>query len=302
MFEWLIGLLIYVIVFIQSVYIRNLIFVYGIIVLWCIDLIIPKKRNYHSIELGILLLLGLANIFLNGYKINVASVIMDYLNIAIMSNGLIFLLAGTIFIKIFVERVNNEKIIFYSLPFAFLPWIMQNSGRLTLPFSLIMAVLIYFLLNKKWIYFSLFSLTTIIFSILKWKMIIYKWTCRPIVWIDMLHKIKLHPFIGKGFNKTLLPPNIMWVDYKNYGWLFEHNDYLALGMALGIIPVILIAIFLLRTYLKIYKEKISILFLMVVICCFFQSTMFNTYHATLFLTILGLSLIKGGEYVSIKKG
>jgi len=109
----------------------------------------------------------------------------------------------------------------------------------------------------------------------------------------MLNKILQHPFIGTGFNKTLTPDSFMLVDYQKYGPVMKHNDYGALGMALGIMPVIAVIIFLCRTYSKIYKSKLSILLLMVMIAPFFQSTMFNAYNAVVFLTIIGVCLAKG---------
>lgn len=311
----LIAVYILIVSFMEPGYICNMFFVYGAVALWCASLLFSPARKFISVEIGLLLSWALMCIFLHTDTVGQKTIIFRYLNIYLMSEGFIYLFCGAIFLKLFVEHVKDIKPFYFILPLCFIPWLTQNSvspmlwanpgnimvqpwsianSRFTILFSFVISTIIYLFIKKKnktgIVLCSLMSLI----AVLKWQAICLKFACRPVIWIDMFHKIKEHPFVGTGFNKTLISPDMMWVDYQSYGYVLKHNDYGALAMNLGIIPVIILGVFLVRIYLKIYKQKIAIPFLAFCICSFFQSTVYSVYHDVVISSIVGMALIKKG--------
>ena len=94
----------------------------------------------------------------------------------------------------------------------------------------------------------------------------------------------LSVLVGSGFSKTL-DGNYTWVDRDVFGWVYRHNDYLSLGSYAGAIALGLLIWFLVRSIKLIGVRPVLILFMAILIQCFFQLTMFELDKACICLVL-----------------
>lgn len=291
MFDLFVNCLAFGIFLLPDEYYRNTLFVFGILFLLCLSLMTKPKRIFSSVSLGFLLGLSLIGVFLHAYTISINSIVFRYLNVYLMFEGFVYLLAGVMFIKAFFENCKYPRIYYFTVPVLIGLWLFNYGARVTLWLALALGTVVYLFIKKRIILASGLILAGMYFVISNLKFILSKWSCRPLIWIDMFREIKEHPFLGLGFSKSLFPASMIFIGHNDFGWLFRHNDYLAVWMDLGIFALIAILAFLVRVYLGIYRHPFSIFLIAFSVCSFFQSTIYNAYHAIIILITIGVCLV-----------
>lgn len=293
MFDILVNCLAFGIFFLPDEYYRNILFVFGILFLWCLSLIARPKRVFSSISLGFLLTLSLFGVFLHAYTISIDSIVFRYLNVYLMFEGFVYLLAGIMFIKLFFENCEYPRIYYFTIPILTGLWLFHYGPRVTLWLALALGTTVHLFIKRRLMLAFGLLLASSCFAFLNFKFILSKWVCRPLVWMDMLRAIKEHPLIGFGFDKSLFPSSMIFLGHDGFGWIFRHNDYLAVWMDLGIFALLSIMLFLLRVYSASFRRPFSIFFIAFSLCSFFQSTIYNSYHAIIILITIGVCLVLG---------
>ena len=284
------------ITFISNQFLQGTFFVFYSILIFVLTLFMKPRRNYTSIPLALLVLWSFIMIFVHN-KINVVpnSIINYYFNVSIMFEGFIYILAGVMLFRSVIMYSKGPNFIFALLPLSLIPLLKQgiHTGSITIGAALIMSMIIFLFLNReKWVA-VLLTVASLTMASLMWPWINMKFICRPYVWIELLRQIKEHPFIGKGFNHTLLPDNMIWVRKIGtviYGWLWAHNDYLNLAACLGAIVLVFLAWFVIETIRRIGNTVYLIPFLTIAIAACFQITMFMPDKAAVCILISAICI------------
>lgn len=97
---------------------------------------------------------------------------------------------------------------------------------------------------------------------------------------------------GKGFS-DYLDPEYTWVDKDVFGWSYKQNDYFYLAEALGPIVLIFLGWFIVDSLRKIGIQPALILFIAVILTCFFQLTMFFPWKAGICLMVSAIAIQEG---------
>ena len=254
------------------------------------------KREFNSLPLALFVLWSFFMIFVhNKIQIVPGNFMNQWLNMSIMFEGFIYILFGYLFIRNIVIYSSNLKFIFLLLPFALIPTIKIYTigGQMTIYMALILSVIIYLFLKRKntiAIILSIMSATEVIGL---WPYVVKKFSCRPVVWHQLFLEIHKHPFIGSGFNHTLQPNNMIWVNYignVNYGWIFRHNDLLSIGAYLGAVVILFLVWFIAESLVRIGKTIYIIPFLTIALASFFQLILFDPVKGAICLTLIGVCL------------
>ncbi len=209
---------------------------------------------------------------------------------------------------------------------------MSYRGSVTPIAGLGVAIVVYLFLSKRFKLGILSALIGLIGVVLHWSWIVGKFFCRPIVWrqlcINLFYRpvrysgdafieiidpgIQFSPWLekivdahipanivpwlagifGSGFQQ-ILNSKYTWVDKDLYGWLYRQSDYLALGDDLGPITIILVVWFIISSFRTIGIHPALILFLMVVLVCGFQMTMYIPDRAGIYLMIMAVIITSG---------
>ncbi len=277
-------------------YQKQVFFVFYIIFLLLMTFLIRQRRDYRSPWLALFALVGMSGVFAHSFFIYPNSITFQYLNFYLLSEGFLYILFGIFFLIVAVRYSRNLKFLFLFLPIVFLPYLknvfvlksIEQSTRFTILGTSLILFSAYFLIKRN--YWLTLLLSSVLFLTLfkYWHIIKLNFSCRPDLWKVLLLKIKEHPFIGHGFNHTLSPDNMTFHQY--WGWLYNHNDYLAIASYLGIFATLFIAIFILVTIRKIGINLYLPLFLTLTIVPFFQMTMFDIDKATGFLLMTVLCI------------
>jgi O-antigen ligase len=125
-----------------------------------------------------------------------------------------------------------------------------------------------------------------------------------LVWENLIRKIGEHPWVGSGFNKTLVYDNMIYViapaKHIHEGWTYNHNDFLSFGMYLGVPALICILWFAGSMIKRSWNSVMLIPALAIVLLCSFQMTMFDIGKASIILAIIVLIILhttnKGEQY------
>ena len=285
------------ITFISNQFLQGTFLVFYSLFIFSLTFLMKPQREYKSIPLALLVLWSLAMVFVhNKIKVIPTNSIMNYyFNVAIMSEGFIYILAGVMLFRSVIMYSKGPNFIFALLPLSLIPLLKQgiHTGSITIGAALIMSMIIFLFLNReKWVA-VLLTVASLTMASLMWPWINMKFICRPYVWIELLRQIKEHPFIGKGFNHTLLPDNMIWVRKIGtviYGWLWAHNDYLNLAACLGAIVLVFLAWFVIETIRRIGNTVYLIPFLTIAIAACFQITMFMPDKAAVCILISAICI------------
>lgn len=258
------------------------------IFLFCLSQFFAPKNNYKSVPVVIFLLTSLALIFVHRpYKIVPNSIINSYFNIAIMSEGFIYILAGyMLFITIIRYSKNYNFILIMALLVSIVPikFILSVGSTGSLSVALALSILTYLVLNKKMRFLIDSLIIGIISFAINWKYIFAKSVCRPQIWIASLKEIKQHPFLGIGFNQTVMPDGLFPVE--PWGWVYKHNVFLTIWSSLGIVALIAIIWFVVDSLRQIGKTIYLIPFLFLVLFCNMKETMLIPERAGIVIVIL----------------
>ncbi len=277
-------------------YREKIFFVFYTIFLLAMTFIMKQKRDYHSVPLMLLILSGLAGVFTHSFQIYTQSFSFAYLNFYLLSEGFLYLLFGVIFLMIAVRYSTNLKFLILIAPLVLFPYLKKMisghdivySARHTIVCSVAISFFIYCLLKKRFKAAGAIFACGLAFTLILRKTLLTNFACRPDLWKTLILKIKEHPFIGHGFNQTLSPDNMTYHPY--WGWLYNHNDYLALASYLGLFSTIFAVCFILSTLKKIGLSFYFPIFLTLAITPFFQMTIFTPSKAVTYLLIAALCI------------
>lgn len=326
LFDVLIGGFLFI-PWLKSPWQRSVFFVFYIFFLVIISLSLKPKREYKSIPLSLIALWSFIGVFVHSFAIYPTSRTLSYINYYLAIEGFLYIFAGVLFVITVIRYSTNLRFILILLPIAIFPWysVIAWKGSVTPIAALSVAIVMYLFLSKrpKWgIVALIWGITG---AVLKWSWICMKFTCRPMVWhqmvVNMFYRplrtvgkevidpgIELSPFldkiipanikpwlaglVGKGFS-DYLDPEYTWVDKDVFGWSYQQNDYMFLAGALGPIMLIFIIWFIIKSLKQIGIQPALILFMALIISCFFQLTMWFPDKAGIYLIVGSFAICEG---------
>lgn len=206
-----------------------------------------------------------------------------------MANGVAFILCGVLLIKLIVEY--SKRLVPYCIviPILMFNWSGMFS-RYTLVCAICWAFFVWFILKKnyKMIALSIIPLAASFF--------------RPRAFIRLWHHLlsweqaaKETFIVGIGFPAKLIPTNMVYAERGDFGWVFIHNDFLALMRNIGIIPVALLIWFIAKEVIKTGKSIRQVPILTILIAISFQSIMYDVYKAMIVLVVFAVCITKNYE-------
>jgi hypothetical protein len=273
--------------FMSNPFLRGSYFIFYSIFLFCLSLAYRPKNNFRSTPIVILLITSLALIFAHRpYRVVEGSIINSYFNVAIMSEGFIYILAGAMLFITIVRYSSNAKLILILaglvsiIPIKFM---LSVNSPVSLGLALLLSIGIYLILHKKTRLLLDFFIVGMITAIINWNFMIAKATSRPQIWLEALRLIKQHPFLGRGFNQTVMPDGLIPVGV--WGWVYVHNVFLTVWMSLGIIGLIAVLWFIIDCLRSIKKTVYLIPFLFIVFLCNFKEIMLLPERALIVIVV-----------------
>jgi len=272
------------------------------IFIFCISLAFRPKNNYRSIPVVVLLITSLVLIFFHRpYKIVEGCIINAYFNVAIMSEGFIYILAGAmLFIAIVRYSTNTKLILFAAGLVSIIPikYMLSVGSPVSLGFSLFISIMTYLFFNKKYHICKDVVGVSLIALFLNWSFVIHKGICRPQIWLAALKEIKKHPFLGIGFNQSVMPDGLFYV--QGWNWVYVHNIFLTVWTSLGIVGLIAALWFVIDCLRHIKNTIYLIPFLFIILLCSFKETMLLPERAVICIIVMACCVrltIKKGEDV-----
>ena len=262
-------------------------FIFYSIFLFCASLSLNPKTKYKSIPISIFLAWSLIMVFVHKpYQIVPNSIINSYINISIMFEGFIYILAGCLLFLTIVKCASNARMILLSAFTASIP-IIWNMFALRSEVSILLAfaitLCVYLVANK---YYKILGLILFLggaISVLHWSHFVNKASTRPLCWIATFKEIAQHPFVGRGFSNTIMSDGLLYVE-KLY-WVYRHNDFLMAWSALGIVAFITLVWFVISSLKTIGKSVYLIPFLTIILLCNFKEMMLLPDKATVCIVI-----------------
>lgn len=284
--------------YIKDGYRQEIYFVFYIIFLICISMGLRPRREYHSLPLMLLSLWAFIGVFIHSFVICEESITMRYLNMYLLSEGFIYILFGSLFILTVVRHSKNTRIFYLLIPIALFSALKRPGDfNKTFILSLGLAVIIYFILSKRFLLASVVGALGLIFAKLRWASFVVSFACRPLIYKQLIKEICKHPIVGSGFYHGLEHPNeMLYTEY--WGWLFRHCDWLSIGAYLGIPVMIFVTWFFISSTKRIGVSPALMPLLVIGIMSMFQLNMFKIERAGIYLLTIGLCLKQSQE----KKG
>ena len=221
-----------------------------------------QKNNFKSVPLMLIALWGFLSIFIHSFILYPeGSFFMLYKNMYLLSEGFIYLFAGVTIFYVTVNYLRDTRLLYVLLPVVLFPWlkeILTIHPRITLLVAVVISLFIYAILNKKiWIILIMLILASAIF--IKYnRHFKFSYNCRNYVNAELIKEIKQHPIVGKGYNRTVKPDNMILNSYQ--GWLYRHNDFLSIASYLGIPILIFMSLFLILALRITWEALISIFY------------------------------------------
>jgi hypothetical protein len=260
------------------------------------------ERNVNFPALTLLSLLALIGIFSHGFISGPNSITFQYLNFMLMFEGFGYVFFGSLLFYVLVAKGRNLRLFYITLPIALLSTIKSflYSGRGSIVFALALALIIYWIVNKRYALAGMVAVLSIIFLAVNMKWFTMKFACRIPIWHDMIFSrlrfppigIIQHPFIGHGFNQLLVPDNMMCSTSWGKTWIFKHQDFLNAINILGIFCIIPIVMFIKQIIEKVRKSKYLIPVLTICILMCVQMTIFSGDRALAIVTFLSVAYIE----------
>ena len=302
------------IAFWSNSYETRLMFNLGVIALLSLSLFLKPLRNYKSLPLAVIVLWTFISIFIHSYKVDYSkdTIIYKYINVFVLSEGFIYVFSGAFLLYLVIRYSKSVWIYIVTLFGCLIPYFTKAyvHGKMTMVVSFLLALLIYSIVNKRWLWTKI-SIAIMSLGVsalwLKWfftvqqeakNVIYFKFACRPYIWIQLWRNLKEHWVVGTGFPHYLGVSNMFWVGKigkVEQGWLFRHNDYLGIGVYLGSGIILLLLWFIIANSMKLRQSLALIPFLTIAIMPIFQCTMFDVYNASIILTIAGLCIRSGAS-------
>lgn len=227
---------------------QKIYFVFGVIALSLLSLFSKPKRYLTDWCVGAFALWALFLMFWHS-QIWVESITYRYLDFFLMSEGFIHVFAAILLYKLVYEYVDKLPSVYFALVFYLGRGFFIKS--LTPIFAVAICSLIWCVAKKKWQWFGLMLVLTCAFIGMNTHYIWVKWQARAFAWPYTIKEILQHPFIGTGFDKSIM---INLIKGPN-GWCFRHNDFLNVTKDLGLPALMLIGVFLFG-FIKWFKFRL----------------------------------------------
>lgn len=278
-------------VYTEDIFLRSVIFIFGIIFLMCLSLGIKPRDNYSSKSLLLASLLSFVGIFVHSFEIVPNSALNKFFNVSLMFEGFIYLFFGIYLLFLIINFSKCRWLYWAAIALSLLRFVPDcyTQGRVSFLLSFVIAFFIWLIINGKIKFAACVIAVGLIFTLFNWDWIVMKFRCRPFVWLQLVKDILRHPFIGEGYCKYLWG-NMNWIKEGNFGWLYRHNDYLSLAAYIGSPVLPFLGCFLASSIKRIGRSASLIPFLTIAILCFFQMTMFYPDKAAVCLFVVGISL------------
>lgn len=260
---------------------KQMFFVFYSLFLFCLSLGKKEIRGYRSLPLALLLVWSLVGVFIHSFDVR--------LNVAMhLFEGFIYIFAGVLLLQTCIKHMKSIWLIWCFIPILLVPWRRPGPPNHTLLCSVALAIIIYLFLKRRYILGVLGTSIFTVVSVVTYPILSKYFACRIPIFDNLLHQIVQHPFVGTGFNKTLSYDNMVFHPY--WGWLYRHNDYLSIGAFIGVASTLLIIAFIVSSLKRIRTSIYLIPFLIIVIMCMFQMTMFKVDKAISCILITSLCL------------
>jgi hypothetical protein len=254
--------------------------------IWILTLGQKAKREYFSFPLMLFCLWALGSVFIHSYDVAILEhpALSRFQCFSLMSEGLIYILAGTALFISVIKYSGSSWPIWAILAVLSVPWVYEAAkwGRISPILALVGATCAYLLIKRHiWLLIGT-ALVSGILTVLNWPWVVMKFSCRPVIWARMVEQIKEHPIVGQGFTHYLRGDMEPLSQY--WGGVYRHNDFLSIASYLGIPALIFLTWFIIDCLKKIGPAVHLIPFLAIVILCCFQYTMFDPLKAAICLT------------------
>lgn len=267
-----------------------------------------QKRSFNGSSLVLLGLIGLIALFLHSFQVpqNVRGLSFQYLNFYLQHEGFSYIFFSSLLFYIVVTKATNIRLLVFSLPVISILWIKQMLffKQFTPILALGVGIFFYLVYRKKYKWSILIALLAL--NVIAWKYpwITMKFKCRPYVWKELIEYIKHPPFIGSvfienyrnsslsfivgsGYNKLVIPDNLIVIKAWGNTWLYRHNDILSLMSYIGVFALIPIVLFVKELFVRFRPKWYIIPLVAVITLCSFQITFI--YPERVAIILLGLS-------------
>ena len=247
-----------------------------------------EKRHFNGASLTLLCMIGMISLLVHSLEYRPGALSFQYLNFYLMHEGFSYIFFSALLFYVIVTKATNLRLLIFALPLAMKPWLdkMIYCGQMTPILAVGVGFFTYFIYKRqfKWaIFTALVAIDVVLFN-REWLMM--KFECRPYVWGEMLSQIKNHPFVGSGFNKLLLPDNMMVISTWGNTWLYRHNDPLSLMAYVGVFAIIPIVLFIKELSTRFKRTWFIAPLVAVVVLCSFQVTfIFPTRVAVILVSL-----------------
>jgi len=292
---------IFAILFFKEQFQKEIFFIFYSIFLLCFSICLKEKRKYSSIPLFLINLWGFLNVFIHSFFLPKESLVFKYKNLYLLSEGYIYILFASLLFILLMRYLKNPKLLFLlCIPAVFILLKRQYTVatniftyeyyRLSLWFSIIVACIIYFLFKRRYKLLVLSIVTFLGLFFIYFERIMDSLFMRGSILNYFISSIKEHPFVGSGFNKLLLPDNMILND--KFGGLYKHSDILNITACLGLPIFIFILWLIFECVRRIGLQNKLIIFLSILIVSTFQLTMFNIEKATICILLTVFCLMQ----------
>jgi len=249
-----------------------------------------QKRHYNGASLTLLCLLAMISLLMHSLPghISIKNMTFQYLNFYLMHEGFAYVFFSCLLFYIVVTKATNIRLLIFTLPIAMTPWIvkMLYCGQMTPILAAGLGFFVFLLYKRKFKWAIFVALVAIDVMVWNRRWLIMKFECRPHVWMELCRIIQNPPYIGSffiekirngpmtflvgsGFNKLLIPDNLISIRSWGGNWLFRHNDPLSLMAYIGVFAIIPVVIFVKDLYIRFKRTWfIAPLVAYCALCCF----------------------------------
>ena len=252
-----------------------------------------QKRNFKGSNLTLLCLLAMISLLMHSLPghINIRNPSFQYLNFYLMHEGFAYIFFACLLFYIVATKATNLRLLVFTLPVVAKVWYSEimYCGQMTPLLAVGLGFFVFLLYKRKFKWAIFVALVAIDIMVWNRAWIILKFRCRPYVWLELCKYIRNPPYIGSffiekirncplsfmvgsGFNKLVVPDNMIAVStYGNY-WLFKHNDYLSLMAYIGVFAIIPVALFIKELFVRFKRTWFIAPLVAYCALCFFQIT------------------------------
>ena len=247
-----------------------------------------EKRCFNGSSLTLLCLLGLISLFVHSFYVNFGGLSFQYLNFYLMHEGFSYIFFSALLFYIVVKKSTNLRLLLFVLPVVGKDWFarMMHGGQMSPILALGVGFIVYLIYKKRYKWALFVGIVALDIMVYNYDWLMMKFTCRPYIWKDLLGRIIDHPFIGNGFNKLLIPDNLIKVKAWGNTWLYRQNDFLSLMAYIGAFAIIPIGLFIKELAVRFKRTWFIAPLVAYCVLCFFQVTFVHPDRTSIILLSL----------------